>query len=162
MKIRSQKRIGVGGGEVRIEEDALARLKLMCANELEVFFFPLASAGDLPCSFSAAASRPSSSPHPSCPVSSSLSHSPPTLTIPALGLSGHLFLIPASRCFLQVGCQSPVMLHGVSAGAELSSVEDMVRSGLVLLGRVRWLARRQVGPPGNKGRVSHTQSVAHH
>jgi len=81
---------------------------------------------------------------------------------PALGLSGHLFLIPASRCFLQVGCQSPVMLHGVSAGAELSSREDTVRSGLVLLGRARWLARRQVGPPGNKGRVSHTQSVAHH
>ena len=51
------------------------------------------------------------------------------------------------------------MLHGVPAGAELSSREDMVRSGLVLPGRARWLARRQVGPPGNEGRGSQTQAV---
>ena len=30
--------MGVVCGEVRIEEDTLGRLKLMCANELEVFF----------------------------------------------------------------------------------------------------------------------------
>lgn len=143
---------------VRVEEGTLGSLKLMCANEPEVF---LASAGDLLSSFSAAALL--LPPLLTFSVqSAAASGTPLHAGCPFPRLSGHLLLVPASKCFLQVGCQSGFVLRGVPDGTEFSSREDTVRAGVGWLVSGRRVTRRQVGPSEKVGdRCVWGESVAH-
>lgn len=116
----------------------LGRLKLICEKEPQFF---LASAGNLPSAFAAAA------PPPSCSllsVQSAVASGTHSLSLhaghPCPWLSGHLLCTPASKRALQADV-SRFELHRAPAGAQLSSQEATVRSGL---------ARWQEEPGGRK------------
>lgn len=124
--------------------------------EFEVLFWVfLASAGDLLVLFSSCLSS-FLPPSPFVSSQQQSSVTAPMLTIPALGLSGHLFLIPASCMFSRLDVSPVSCCMGSCAEQNCPPVRDMAVSGLVLLGRARYWTQRQVGPPGTKESQPHT------